>query len=212
MVTVLETSNLFNCWTKPSFGLIGLEADTVDNAYDARKFHIKCNIVSTLHCNLFQRHCLIQNQIRQDAGCWPGNMWKSDQGVLFRLEFKILHILHYKDKSSSHITVFWIMVQYCFVKDSSAKGRRDTFRFWGQLLDRTRPGDNNVKPTVWFKPPYRYWLDTRNSAGLFHHVFIYMGDLHLFLPAMNLHDIGVSPFLLGLIRVLNWVELGWRWA
>ena len=27
---------------------------------------------------------------------------------------------YHKDKSSSHITVFWIMVQYCFVKDSSA--------------------------------------------------------------------------------------------
>ena len=27
---------------------------------------------------------------------------------------------YHKDKNSSHITVFWIMVQYCFVKDSSA--------------------------------------------------------------------------------------------
>ena len=32
-----------------------------------------------------------------------------------------LHNIKYpKEKSSSHITVFWIMVQYCFVKDSSA--------------------------------------------------------------------------------------------
>ena len=25
-----------------------------------------------------------------------------------------------------------------------------------------------------------------NSAGLFHHILIYMGDLHLVLPALNL--------------------------
>ena len=32
----------------------------------------------------------------------------------------VLFMNIHKDKSSSHITVFWIMVQYCFVKDSSA--------------------------------------------------------------------------------------------
>ena len=38
-----------------------------------------------------------------------------------KLAFSDIHIyIIHKDKSSSHITVFWIMVQYCFVKDSSA--------------------------------------------------------------------------------------------
>ena len=31
-----------------------------------------------------------------------------------------------------------------------------------------------------------YGLTNRNSAELFHHVLIYMGDLHLVLPALNL--------------------------
>lgn len=49
----------------------------------------------------------------------------------------------------------------------------------------TRPGVDKVEPKIEFKSSlFIDWL--RNSAGLFHHVLIYMGDLHLVLPALNL--------------------------
>ena len=49
---------------------------------------------------------------------------------------------------------------------------------------QTRLGFDKFKPKVWFK--YSLWIDLRNSAGLFHHVLFYMGDLNLVLPALNL--------------------------
>ena len=44
----------------------------------------------------------------------------------------------------------------------------------------TRPGVDKVKLNVWFK----YSLQITNTAGLFHHVLIYMEDLYLFLFAL----------------------------
>ena len=57
---------------------------------------------------------------------------------------------------------------------------------------RTRPGVNKVKPKVWFK----YSLTIRNSARLFHHVFLNMGDLHLVLPALNLSTLNAGILIM----------------
>ena len=43
-----------------------------------------------------------------------------------------------------------------------------------KIFNGTRPGVDKVKPKVWFNCK----LTTRDRAGLFHHVLIYMGDLH----------------------------------
>ena len=42
--------------------------------------------------------------------------------------------------------------------------------------------------------PYR--LTIRNSARLFHHVLIYMGDLHLVLPALNLSNLDAGILIM----------------
>ena len=52
------------------------------------------------------------------------------------------------------------------------------------ICNQTRPGVDKVKPKAWFK--YSLYFTNRNSAGLFHHVLICMGDLYLVLPALNL--------------------------
>ena len=44
----------------------------------------------------------------------------------------------------------------------------------------TRPGVDKVKPKGWFK------YSLQSSVGLFHHVLVYMVDLYLVLPALNL--------------------------
>ena len=51
------------------------------------------------------------------------------------------------------------------------------------LLKVTKPGVNKVKPKRWFK--YSLQIDY-GLVGLFHNVLVYMGDLHLVLPSLNL--------------------------
>ena len=49
--------------------------------------------------------------------------------------------------------------------------------------------------------PYR--LTNRNSAGIFHHVLIYVGDLHLVIPALNLSNLdGVTLIMVQQIRLM----------
>ena len=39
-------------------------------------------------------------------------------------------------------------------------------------------------------------MTTRNRAGLFHHVLIYMGDLYLVLPALNLSTLDAGILIM----------------
>ena len=58
----------------------------------------------------------------------------------------------------------------------------------------TRPGVDKVKPKGWIK--YSLQIDLRNSVGLFHHVFVDMGDLHLVLLALNLSILDVAILIM----------------
>ena len=61
---------------------------------------------------------------------------------------------------------------------------------------KTRPGVDKVKPKVLLKYSLLNGLTKRNRAGLFHHVLMYMGDLHLVLPAQNLSTLNAEILIM----------------
>ena len=60
-----------------------------------------------------------------------------------------------------------------------------------KILDR---GSIRSSPRYGLSTPYR--LTIRNSARLFHHVLLNMGDLHLVLPALNLSTLNAGILIM----------------
>ena len=56
----------------------------------------------------------------------------------------------------------------------------------------TRPGVDKVKPKGWFKYSFRL----RINVGLFHHALVYMGDLQLVHPALNLSTLDAGILIM----------------
>ena len=77
-----------------------------------------------------------------------------------------------------------------FGETASRKSRRCN-NGWRQKLDR---GSKRSSPRFGLITPYR--LTNRNSARLFHHVLIYMGDLHFVLPALNLSNLDADILIM----------------
>ena len=62
------------------------------------------------------------------------------------------------------------------------------------MKKKTRPGVDKVKPKGWFKTSLHITDRLRSSVGLFHHVLVYMGDLQLAHPALNLSTLDAGIY------------------
>ena len=57
-------------------------------------------------------------------------------------------------------------------------------------------GSIRSSPKDGLSTPYRLTKDIRSSEGLFHHVLVYMGDIQLVHPALNLFTLDAGILIM----------------
>ena len=125
---------------------------------------------------------------------WPINStaFSSDTGFL------LLHtdtaFLRYSTGCLNYLSISWGMEFDLLVREMWAAKSQALLHGFETSKLKLDQGSIRSSPRYGLSTPYR--LTIRNSARLFHHVLINIGNLHLVLPALNLSTLNVGILLM----------------